>query len=799
MTKEVFEQKVKDFLKDKPEGILVAQIPQSCLHLSNDENNEIKKLYGTGVWWRLLEKIPGIKIIGDDDSKKAILKTFVNTNANSQLVKKTGPIEQIQKNEKIEKAEKTAPAVTKNKTIKLSEKIKTLLTYLNQNLYGKEEAVRLALLSAVANESIFFMGPPGTAKSMISRRIAAAFKDFYKEGKFSTDGSGYFEYLMNEFSTPDEICGPVELSALNEKPSRYVRQTAGYLPSANVAFLDEIWKSGPAILNTLLTIINEKKFHNGNKVEKVPLVSLASASNELPPTDKGLLALWDRFILRVFVNPVENEEDFFKLVDDGNKELVLKDEYKASLLEIGDVEKWQVEIDKIELSSEAKNVIKAIRQELFALNTDKNHKAEDGEAYYVSDRRWKKIVHILKTSAFLNGRKAVDLMDCSLIEYAIWNTDKQHEEIGGIVATILRQNGIGKSTAIGDITDKVDEFKKAVDEKWFEFVDAVPAKSGKDIIVYINNEECYECKRDDGQIWYIAVDTRYSYDSSHNIYDSNKNRYSSYSFKKKGDKITCNWNFKVQKTKGIPAVPAHYDENSPKLFEPLAKRTIMESFDKENYTPIVEQIDSEIADLEKFRAANEKPFIENAFANVSRYSTILLSKIDESINDLKSSKLKLKEQHERYAADSNIKSDFKIGDIIMKDGTYSDADSKIDENEIVSKVCLIGDTASQVYGLSVEDFGEVTFNKAKEIAASYGKDKFPAPYNEDWTLPTIEQLAQIYENVHDNKAFDFSGNYWSSSVEANKAVNCIDFANGEKDHTTDDHEFKVLLIRKLSD
>lgn len=156
----------------------------------------------------------------------------------------------------------------------LCARIKTILSYLNQNLYGKEEAVRLALLSAIANESIFFMGPPGTAKSMISRRIAAAFKDFYKDGKFTTENGGYFEYLMNEFSTPDEICGPVDLSALNEKPSRYERQTEGYLPSAMVAFLDEIWKSGPAILNTLLTIINEKKFHNGKKVEKVPLVSL---------------------------------------------------------------------------------------------------------------------------------------------------------------------------------------------------------------------------------------------------------------------------------------------------------------------------------------------------------------------------------------------------------------------------------------------------------------------------------------------------------------------------------------------
>lgn len=170
----------------------------------------------------------------------------------------------------------------------LSARIKNLLAYLNQNLYGKEEAVRLALLSAVANESIFFMGPPGTAKSMISRRIAAAFKDFYEDGKFTTENGGYFEYLMNEFSTPDEICGPVDLSALNEKPSRYERQTEGYLPSAKVAFLDEIWKSGPAILNTLLTIINEKKFHNGKRSKKFRLCLLPLPQTSFRKRTAGL-------------------------------------------------------------------------------------------------------------------------------------------------------------------------------------------------------------------------------------------------------------------------------------------------------------------------------------------------------------------------------------------------------------------------------------------------------------------------------------------------------------------------------
>ncbi len=697
--------------------------------------------------------------------------------------------------------------IKKQQDSSIQGRIKALLTYLNQNLYGKEEAVRLALLSAVANESIFFMGPPGTAKSMISRRIAAAFSDFYKDGNFTTENGSYFEYLMNEFSTPDEICGPVDLSALNEKPSRYERQTEGYLPSAKVAFLDEIWKSGPAILNTLLTIVNEKKYHNGSKVVKVPLVSLASASNELPEKNRGLEALWDRFILRVFVNPVEKEDDFFKVIDDSDEkkskeeiENERKDSYSKiapNLLKIDDVEKWQEEINKIELSNEAIEVIKEIRKELVLLNNDKKHKND--EAYYVSDRRWKKIVHILKTSAFLNGRDAVDLMDCSLIEYAIWNTDMQHNEVGGIIEKILKQNGIGKATAIDDISDQVDEFKDLVDEEWFDeiHIPAVAEKPAEEIIKTIDNEDFYECTRkDNGEIWYVGVEE--SDYSEHYIFKKDGSRYTRYSFSKDGDNISCYWQFTVNKTKAVPAVPAK-DYLELKLLEPVAKKTIMETFDKEEYTPIVEQIDAEIKELQDFRAENEKPFAENVFANTSKYCPILMNKIDESIKTLEDKKLKLKEQHERYASDANVKSDFELCDIILKDGTYKSGSEEDDDDDIIAKVCLKGDTTASAYGIAWENFDEMDFSDAKKFAENYGqKENFSEPYSSGWMLPTVEQLKQIYQNSSDENEFGLAGKYWSSSIKDSASAYCLDYESGEVDYTTLDHKFNVLLIRKLA-
>ncbi len=136
-------------------------------------------------------------------------------------------------------------------------------------MYEKEQIVAMGLLCAVAGENIFLLGPPGTAKSMVANRL----KWIFKEAKS-------FDYLMSRFSTPDEIFGPISISRLKNE-DKYERLVDGYLPSADVIFLDEIWKAGPSIQNTLLTAINEHIFRNGIQTLKLPMKVLIAASNEL--------------------------------------------------------------------------------------------------------------------------------------------------------------------------------------------------------------------------------------------------------------------------------------------------------------------------------------------------------------------------------------------------------------------------------------------------------------------------------------------------------------------------------------
>src|SRR3990172_3632561 len=186
--------------------------------------------------------------------------------------------------------------------MKIKSQIKSLLDELNEGVYEKEDVTALSLLAAIAGESIFLLGAPGVAKSLVARRL-----------KFAFAGGSSFEYLMNRFSTPDEIFGPVSISKLKDE-DKYERIVKNYLPTATVVFLDEVWKAGPSIQNALLTILNEKIYRNGDREIHVPMKVLIAASNELPMKGEGLEALWDRFLIRYIVGSIEDKNNFNEMI-----------------------------------------------------------------------------------------------------------------------------------------------------------------------------------------------------------------------------------------------------------------------------------------------------------------------------------------------------------------------------------------------------------------------------------------------------------------------------------------------------
>ena len=298
----------------------------------------------------------------------------------------------------------------------IRKRIQRLLTAINQGVYEKDTELGLYLLAALAGESVLLLGPPGVAKSMVARRLKAAFKE-----------AKAFEYLMSRFSTPDEIFGPISINRLKEF-DKYERAVEGYLPTASVVFLDEIWKAGPAIQNSLLTAINEKIYRNGDSEIRLPLKLLIAASNELPAHGEGLEALWDRFLLRIICTCVQDEDTFHSmLLDDSDKEINVPTDLQISEEEYAE---WRKQIGQVSVPTGILQYISNVRRQLKRLPLDDEDTARN---IYVSDRRWKNIVQLLKASAFINGRPEVNPADLLPLYHCLWNEADECEPIHQLV------------------------------------------------------------------------------------------------------------------------------------------------------------------------------------------------------------------------------------------------------------------------------------------------------------------------------------------------------------------------------
>lgn len=326
---------------------------------------------------------------------------------------------------------------------------KSLLAALSEGIFERETAIQLSFLTTIAGESIFLLGPPGVGKSLIARRLKHAF----------ADGSS-FEYLMSKFSTPDEIFGPISIKKLKEE-DKYERLTDSYLPGANIVFLDEIWKAGPAIQNALLTILNEKIYRNGDKDIEVNIRGIITASNELPPKNKSLEPIWDRFLVRLEIGKIKSFQNLVDMIvstDDVYVDTV-PNELKLKETEL---DEWTAQINGTEVPPEVLNTVQLVMYKIEEFNAQPNNADRQIKIY---DRRWKKIIRLLRTSAFLNGRQKVDLMDCFLMEHCLWNHPEHRAVIREMVVEAIRKHGYSMAINLNALKKEVADFESDVEKE----------------------------------------------------------------------------------------------------------------------------------------------------------------------------------------------------------------------------------------------------------------------------------------------------------------------------------------------
>lgn len=282
------------------------------------------------------------------------------------------------------------------------EKLKKLRSDLKSRYFERDDVIDGAFCALLTGSHLLLIGPPGTAKSQLANEICR-----------KITGARYFQWLLTKFTTPEELFGAVSLKGLEN--DEYRRVTAGKLPEAHIAFLDEVFKASSSILNTLLTIMNERIFYNGTEKVRIPLISLFGASNELPSEEDELEALYDRFLLRYVVDYIKEDFRFLKMLNTGNE--ISED----GVITSEELDSCREEAERVKLPSNILKLISRIRKEL----------AKKGIT--PSDRRYKQSVSLLKSRAYLEGRSDVSEDDLRFLENVLWREPGEKAEIQSVI------------------------------------------------------------------------------------------------------------------------------------------------------------------------------------------------------------------------------------------------------------------------------------------------------------------------------------------------------------------------------
>ncbi|MBM4358173.1 MAG: AAA family ATPase, partial [Deltaproteobacteria bacterium] len=297
------------------------------------------------------------------------------------------------------------------KTSPLPQRLTAIADTLRASFIGKDEVIRLLLVAVVAGEHCVLLGPPGTAKSALIRSLSQLLD------------SRYFEYLLTRFTEPNEIFGPVDIAAFRE--GQYRRNTTGMLPEAEIVFLDEVFKSNSAILNALLTLLNERRYISGGVAVDCPLISVFAASNEVPE-DETLGAIFDRFLLRVRSDNLDAYHFNELLLRGLDREVrQLAGDRKAPLIDARELHELRASFGATMRFTD--DFLSAYKSLVFQIRA---------EGISLSDRRVVKLLKLLAASAYLDGRDSTDASDFFVLKH-IWNDEDQAALLDAIVQPVL--------------------------------------------------------------------------------------------------------------------------------------------------------------------------------------------------------------------------------------------------------------------------------------------------------------------------------------------------------------------------
>ncbi len=314
-------------------------------------------------------------------------------------------------------------------------RLRAINTELADRFYERDDVVRSLTVAMLAGQHSLLLGPPGTAKSEMARELTGRIEN-----------ATYWEMLLSKFTAPTRIFGPVDVAALTRGEYRQVFD--GRATTANIAFIDEIFKCSVAALNEMLAYLNERVYHpeSGGDPIPCPLVSAVTASNELPSGEESA-AIFDRLLVRIEVGYLADPSNFAALV-------------RSAVSTPAPAARTTVELEALQqavaTSVPAVGVPDAIVDAVCTLRAALRRKE-----LFASDRRWRQAIRLLQASAFLDGRQEVAATDLSMFTHVLWNSTAERPTVEREVLQLINPDA-GEAL---DLADAIEELEAQLDAK----------------------------------------------------------------------------------------------------------------------------------------------------------------------------------------------------------------------------------------------------------------------------------------------------------------------------------------------